>query len=478
MNRLRPIDTTNLTINAQLFFNETIIESQVGIGIYDGKNKDDRYQDGTLYLTSHRLIYVDRTNPHRHSCFLDISLIRQTEYWIGFLKSSPKITLLLGTRRSSFNQTSQDSPSADDQRKLTSDQNDIINHPAASHWTCHVCGFSNPPELKCGLCGIPRDLSSTTKSASNSRPPSSLRDLSSLSTSFQHTPSHTRSLSNLRGISTQAEPIETLSSPSHELERIQQVKNKEIPCPSCTFLNHPSMARCEMCDSILGTVQLDRLSLNNSSESTLADSDLQHSRATTPAPPSSFPADSYIRLSFRKGGDKTFYFSLKKALQSKSWNTNGLKSDFESAKPSARLEQEGSTQGQHENPSYVSKPIGIDRILKTMDSQQQAHQTELTEGLQDLQALMAKAKEMVSSGVPFFLISRRGSISFLIILILILSSHPGSIITIYQRQTDESRIGAQNRRRDRNARPESRPDTLLTRQTWTAHSSCDSRYDQ
>jgi hypothetical protein len=36
MNRLRPIDTTNLTINAQLFFNETIIESQVGIGIYDG----------------------------------------------------------------------------------------------------------------------------------------------------------------------------------------------------------------------------------------------------------------------------------------------------------------------------------------------------------------------------------------------------------------------------------------------------------
>jgi ESCRT-II complex subunit VPS36 len=158
------------------------------------------------------------------------------------------------------------------------------------------------------------------------------------------------------------------------------------------------MARCEMCDSILGTVQLDRLSLNNSSESTLADSDLQHSRATTPAPPSSFPADSYIRLSFRKGGDKSFYFSLKKALQSKSWNTNGLKSGFEFVKPSARLEQEGSEQGQHENASYVSKPIGIDRILRTMDSQQQAHQTELTEGLQDLQALMAKAKEMVSSG--------------------------------------------------------------------------------
>ncbi|WAR57364.1 hypothetical protein PtB15_8B411 [Puccinia triticina] len=393
MNRLRPIDTTNLTINAQLFFNETILQSQMGIGIYDGKNKDDRYQDGTLYLTSHRLIYVDRSNPHHHSCFLDISLIRQTEYWIGFLASSPKITLLLGTRRSSFNHTSQDSPLTDDPLKCASDPNHILNHPAASHWTCHVCGFSNPPELKCGLCGIPRDLSSSaTKSVSNSRPPSSLRDLSSISSSLNHTPSHTKSLSNLRGMATQAEA----SRPAHELEHMEPVINKEIPCPSCTFLNHPSMARCEMCDSILGTVQLDSLSLNNPSESTPAESDLQHSRATTPAPPSSFPPDSYIRLSFRKGGDKTFYFSLKKALQSKSWNTNRLTRGLEFAQSSASLEEESSqTITQHAHPAYVSKPIGIDRILKTMDSQQQAHQTELTEGLQDLQALMAKAKEMV-----------------------------------------------------------------------------------
>ncbi|KAH9463514.1 hypothetical protein Pst134EA_015604 [Puccinia striiformis f. sp. tritici] len=397
MNRLKTIDTTNQTINAQLFSSETILESQVGIGIYDGKNKDDRYQDGTLYLTSHRLIYVDRANPHHHSCFLDISLIRQTEYWIGFLKSSPKITLLLGTRGSSF---SQDSQSIDDQLKFTSteaNQNDILNHPAASHWTCHVCGFSNSPELKCALCGIPRELSSTSKSISNSRPPLSS---SRSSPSSQHIPHHTKSLSNLIGASNRAEePTGSLSNPANrEMEPIQQVTKKEISCSSCTFLNHPSMARCEMCDSILGTLQLDSLSLRAPSESSLTQSDLQHSHATTPAPPSSFPADSYIRLSFRKGGEKTFYFSLKKALQTKSWNTNGLRTGLEFTSP------HGPTSDQ-ENPHIIypsqydpptgSRPTGIDRILKTMDSQQQAHQTELTEGLQDLQALMAKAKEMV-----------------------------------------------------------------------------------
>lgn len=155
------------------------------------------------------------------------------------------------------------------------------------------------------------------------------------------------------------------------------------------------MARCEICDSVLGTIHLESLALNGpSSQSNLPDNtqgNLLHSRATTPAPPSSFPEDSYIRLSFRKGGDKTFYFSLKKALQSKSWNTTGLKHGLEFAKSSGSLEHESS----QKDPQNVSRPIGIDRILKTMDSQQQAHRSELTEGLQDLQALMAKAKEMV-----------------------------------------------------------------------------------
>lgn len=157
------------------------------------------------------------------------------------------------------------------------------------------------------------------------------------------------------------------------------------------------MARCEICDSVLGTIHLETLALNGpSSEYNLPDNsqgNLQHSRATTPAPPSSFPEDSYIRLSFRKGGDKTFYMSLKKALQSKSWNTTGLKHGLEFTKPSGSLEHESS----QKDPQNVLRPIGIDRILKTMDSQHQAHRNELTEGLQDLQALMAKAKEMVNN---------------------------------------------------------------------------------
>ncbi|PLW53826.1 hypothetical protein PCANC_03580 [Puccinia coronata f. sp. avenae] len=413
MNQLRLIDTTNQTLSAQLFFNEEIIQAQTGIGIYDGKNKDDRYQDGTLYLTSHRLVYVDRVDPHRRSCFLDLSLIRQTEYWIGFLKSSPKITLLLGTRRSSC--LTQDPSGIDHKLKLTSssssssspDLRNILTHPAASHWTCHVCAFSNPPELKCGLCGIPRDLSATTtKSTSNSRPPSSFNDYSSsLSGHPNPTRSHTRSLSNLRGTLNHVEAMETASGPAPHIQRIEDAAtSKEISCPSCTFLNHPSMARCEICDSILGRIQMESLTLDGSpsgsNHNTRDSSELQHSRAATPAPPSSFPEDSYIRLSFRKGGDKSFYFSLKKALQGKSWNTTGLKHHLEfihqssSSRPSEQHPTNNIPSNTH-HQKPLAGPIGIDRILKTMDSQQQAHHAELTEGLQDLQALMAKAKEMV-----------------------------------------------------------------------------------
>lgn len=348
------------------------------------------------------MIYVDRLHPHRHSCYLDISLIRQTEYWIGFLKSSPKITLLLGTPKSDVKQTnSVDRTSIEDPFEFTSGQANILNHPAASHWACHVCGFSNPPEPKCGLCGVPRDSSASAQPVSAQRPPSSLASLVDHSTSHRPDSSIplTRHLSDQTQNSRQALSNVTASDPTdHLTKRVEQALQKEISCPSCTFLNHPSMARCEMCDSVLGTITLESLTSNQSFPSNPVDSnqvDLQHSRATTPAPPASFPQNSYIRLSFRKGGDKTFYFCLKDTLQSKSWKTGDFRSASHFLKHSNPSEGEGISNSCQNDVSNASKPIGIDRILKVMDSQQQADQHELTEGLQDLRALMAKAKDMV-----------------------------------------------------------------------------------
>lgn len=157
------------------------------------------------------------------------------------------------------------------------------------------------------------------------------------------------------------------------------------------------MTRCEMCDSILGIIQLstaDRSSAeatrhsNCSSREEDSESSLQHSHATTPGPPASFPSNSYIRLSFRKAGDKPFYAALKAALQKKAWAIHNGRSSGRLGSPASPTVM-GS--GTLESP----RAIGIDGILKSMDSKHQADHTELSEGLRDLEALMTKAKEMV-----------------------------------------------------------------------------------
>ncbi|KAH9815775.1 EAP30/Vps36 family-domain-containing protein [Melampsora americana] len=367
MHRLRPIDTSNQTIKAQLFPEERIIEHQIGVGLYDGKEKDDNRTDGDLYLTSFRLIYIDTINPKLHSTFLELKFIRQTEYWIGFLKSSPKITLLL--TESNHSSTSFDKISQSTQ------SNHSIQDSATTNWTCSVCGFSNLASHQCGLCGIPRPSSHnlpsrSTLSASNNR------SVSANQSSTNALPRNLRATS-MYNLNQQADWPASQSQPTQQT------------CPTCTFINHSSMTRCEMCDSTLKpgksstpndkllTRQLSTNSLTNENQT-----QLQHSRATTPGPPASFPSNSYIRLSFRKGGDKVFYNALKTTLQNKAWLT-----DYEVSLRSSSNQMNG-VEGN-------MKAIGIDGIMRSMDSKLLADQTELNEGLKDLEALMTKAKEMV-----------------------------------------------------------------------------------
>lgn len=349
--------------------------SQTDLALYNdlnSKEKDDNRTDGDLYLTSHRLIYIDTIDSQRQSCFLDLKFIRQTEYWIGFLKSSPKITLLLG-EPPNHSSTLLDSTSQSTQ------SNQFIHHSASTNWTCSVCGFSNLSTHQCGLCGIPRPSSHNlpSRSTSSSSKPRSVSAYQSSPNVLQHTPRATSMYD-----SNQQVVIPTSLDPP-----TQQT------CPTCTFINHSSMTRCEICDSILKpTTTSDNpqfLTKKPSTSSMINENEnrLQHSRATTPAPPASYPSNSYIRLSFRKGGDKGFYNALKTTLQTRAWLSGRLRSS------SNRMN------GIEENV----KAIGIDGIMRSMDSKLQADQAELNEGLKDLEALMAKAKDMVNPNLPYFM---------------------------------------------------------------------------
>lgn len=118
---------------SDLVHGEIILMTQGGVGMYDGEMKVPDRAAGTLVITTHRLAYIDEHSPRKCSAFIRLPCIRQSEHYAGFLRSSPKITLVCA-------------------RQV---------HVA---WTCHVCGtIHNSMTLdgRCQLCGVIAQLSNT-----------------------------------------------------------------------------------------------------------------------------------------------------------------------------------------------------------------------------------------------------------------------------------------------------------------------------
>jgi len=268
----RPVDGT-IPVPALLYNDEEIHANQDGVGVYDGLQKSSNHQSGSVYLTSHRLFYIDASNPFAYSFSMDLSYVTQTEYYAGLFKSSPKITLhLSGTSATLFQHSNGDSDLSFDS------------------WECEVCGYRNPPGLSpaaariCGLCGVPRP--------SPPIPIASIAPPKHLSSSL---------------------PSSVISSPSSSSITQENSDVESIACPGCTFLNHPSLRSCELCSTELPTSKNSRMMSEPGTRSISPDSDDESSAASR-----------IIKMSFRKGGDKTFYTLLKRSLKSKTWEANGI----------------------------------------------------------------------------------------------------------------------------------------------------------
>lgn len=171
---------------------ESVLQSQVGVGLYEGRRRSEERDEGSVHLTTERLVYVDGRRPKSRSCALELQHIRQTEFWAGFLKkSSPKITLELGRRPRDGASPAPPAPEG------------------ARSWSCRVCGFSNDSSKRaCAVCGVQWTSTSVVPSRA-ATPPSS----------------------------------ETSGAASDAAT---------MACPACTFLNHVSLSFCEMCESPLG----------------------------------------------------------------------------------------------------------------------------------------------------------------------------------------------------------------------------------
>ncbi|KAG5642285.1 hypothetical protein DXG03_003062 [Asterophora parasitica] len=92
---------------------------------------------------------------------------------------------------------------------------------------------------------------------------------------------------------------------------------------------------------------------------------------------------SIIKISFRKGGVKEFYAVLKRSLKGKMWESNGIGTSTWSSE--STLGTDRGTVGRS----------GITGILQNVEISAQGRETGMQDALQDLEALMVKAKDMV-----------------------------------------------------------------------------------
>lgn len=142
-------------------------------------------------------------------------------------------------------------------------------------------------------------------------------------------------------------------------------------CPRCTFLNHPALTACEICGEPLISPNLPPI---------LASAEVID-RGISPAPQAITNTEerNYVRVSFRSGGEKAFLERLKSAISKQSWTT----STISDPKDSSLL-------------SIPSKTIGINGLERASAAIRLQNDTILQSSFQDLQALMKRAKDLIS----------------------------------------------------------------------------------
>lgn len=162
-----------------------------------------------------------------------------------------------------------------------------------------------------------------------------------------------------------------------------------MSCPRCTFVNHPSLVECEICGATLKTT------------ATAITTD--PTRADSPAPffeqartVNTEVTDS-IKLSFRAGGEKTFYERLKGALVQRKWL-------LQNAPPVPPPSQATSSPGTPSltavaspQPAATRAPaVGIAGLEQRGLEARMNNQLVIGNAFEDLEALMASAKQIVA----------------------------------------------------------------------------------
>jgi ESCRT-II complex subunit VPS36 len=100
------------------------------VGLYEGDNKIEGFQSGTLFVSNLRIVWVDSITS---LCLaIDLQRITKNTSQGGFLRQSPKIIL-----------------------HITSIAQESVNN---SPWICGICNYSNSSQSACMQCGVKRPV--------------------------------------------------------------------------------------------------------------------------------------------------------------------------------------------------------------------------------------------------------------------------------------------------------------------------------
>ncbi|EMC93532.1 hypothetical protein BAUCODRAFT_37220 [Baudoinia panamericana UAMH 10762] len=395
---LRHLDLTT-ALRPSLYNDETLLFVQNSVGLYEGKYKIPNYQNGYAYLTSHRVCYVDNAEPRKYSVAVDLKEIERTEFYAGFLKSSPKITLFpkpvkrgIQSIRSPIPKYA--SPSDALLRPAASPPRSIPQSPAPARdihatWICPICGLSNTvpsnfdpatanqytPLPPCQACGI--------------KPPLALMIKASIS-AMSNRPSGPASIV--------PQPLRQTSGLDHLQDVAQQRSNlPDNVCPRCTFHNHPSLTICEICGASLSTIASAALPVADSPE-----------RPESPGPSlgSTIVGDESIetiKFSFRAGGEKVFLERLKGAMVQRKWLLQSAppvpRSPMTPTRDSYGLLNPPDSPARSGTPQQ--RVIGIAGLERRGAELRQNNQTVIGTAFEDLEALMTSAKEVIAMAEQF-----------------------------------------------------------------------------
>lgn len=363
-----------------------------------------------------RQIRVLRKHKRYHELSSDILKYMQA----GFLKSSAKITLHPKAAKRASIQSRSHSTITNSQREARSPSRSSTASPiyrgaspfsgtasgpstprtSAATWVCTICSFSNP---------VPANFDPVT---ANPNTPLPACVTCGVKPSFPHVlKAAIASATGRQGSQSQSQvPVQPLleshgqysENSSIEYIEAQWRGESSLPmtsrfqCPRCTFLNHPSLLVCELCGASL-------LSTESKAANVLGES---IGRPDSPGPSLDGPIIAVdgdrecVKFSFRAGGEKIFHERLKGAMVQRKWLLQNAPPVPESS-PSNAYSITIGTDGQVRQPPERARTVGIAGLERQGLELRKKNEAVIGSAFEDLDALMASAKEVVALAESF-----------------------------------------------------------------------------